>query len=66
MKKNAVGRVLAHKEPVVSRIAALHIPARLLCLLLAVVIWLAVVNLNAISEKDDGDTDPKQKTEETA
>ena len=46
MKKNAVGRVLAHKVPVSRRISALHLPAWFLCLLLALVIWLLVVNLN--------------------
>lgn len=66
MKKNAVGRVLAHKEPVGRRISALHIPARLLCLLLAVVIWLAVVNLKEATENDGKTSDNKAKTEETA
>ena len=46
MKKNAVGHVLAHKEPVSRRISALHLPAWFLCLFLALVIWLVVANLN--------------------
>lgn len=65
MKKNAVGRVLAHKEPVKRRIAALHIPARLLCLLLAVIIWLAIVNLNSASADDTKNTDESRRAEET-
>ena len=35
MKKNAVGRILYQKIPAKSRIASLHIPARIICLLLA-------------------------------
>ena len=61
MKKNAVGRVLVHKEPVGKRISALHFPAWILCLLLALVIWLAVTNVSAIS----GDTDSTPETEVT-
>ncbi len=45
MKKNVVGRVLAQKQPLRRRISALHIPAWLTCFLLAILIWLAVVNL---------------------
>ncbi len=46
MKKNVVGRVLAQKQPIRRRISALHIPAWIICLLLSVLIWLAVVNLS--------------------
>lgn len=50
MKKNAVGRILYQKVPVKSRFAAMHIPARIICLLLALLIWLAVsaIKANAI------------------
>ncbi len=50
MKKNAVGRILYQKVPVKSRFASLHIPARIVCLLLALLIWLTVSALttNAI------------------
>ncbi len=55
MKKNAVGRVLAYKEPVGRRLASWHLPAKFLCLLLAVVIWLMVTNLNSVAdEKGNG------------
>ena len=53
MKKNAVGHVLAHKEPVSRRIAALHLPAWFLCLFLALVIWLIVANLNQNTKLGD-------------
>jgi len=53
MKKNAVGRVLAHKEPVGRRISSLHLPAWFLCLFLALVIWLAVTNVNMISDDNE-------------
>lgn len=42
MKKNAVGRILYQKVPVKGRLAALHIPARVVCLLLALIVWLTV------------------------
>ncbi len=42
MKKNAVGRILYQKEPVKSRLASWHIPARIVCLLLALIVWLTV------------------------
>ena len=46
-KKNAVGRILYQKVPAKSRIASLHIPARIVCLLLALLIWLTVTALGA-------------------
>ena len=47
MKKNAVGRILYQKAPAKGRIASLHIPARIVCLLLALLIWLTVSALQA-------------------
>lgn len=47
MKKNAVGRILYQRVPVKSRFAAMHIPARIVCLLLALLIWLVVSALKA-------------------
>ncbi|MBQ8311110.1 MAG: hypothetical protein IJX80_08890 [Clostridia bacterium] len=53
MKKNAVGHVLAHKEPVGRKISSLHLPAWFLCLFLALVIWLSVANLNTASDHEE-------------
>lgn len=47
MKKNAVGRILYQKVPVKSKLASLHIPARIVCILLALLIWLMVSALGA-------------------
>jgi hypothetical protein len=47
VKKNAVGRILYQKVPAKSRLASWHIPARIICLLLALLIWLTVSALNA-------------------
>ena len=47
MKKNAVGRILYQKVPVKSRLASWHIPARIICLLLALLVWLTVSALEA-------------------
>ncbi len=47
MKKNAVGRILYQKVPAKSRLASLHIPARIVCLLLALLVWLTVSALGA-------------------
>ncbi|MBO5295319.1 MAG: hypothetical protein J6B71_08780 [Clostridia bacterium] len=54
MKKNAIARMTAPKETVGSRFRNLHILPRFLCLLLALVLWLAVVHLK--NETADGDT----------
>ncbi len=64
MKKNAVGRVLMHKESAGKRIGSLHLLARFVCLLLALVIWLSVVNLNKLSEGHDRSLE-EQSTQET-
>lgn len=50
MKKNVVGRVLYQKVPVKGRLASLHIPARIVCLLLALLVWLTVSALEANAE----------------
>lgn len=47
MKKNAVGRILYQKVPVKGRLASWHVPARIVCLLLALLIWLTVTALQA-------------------
>ena len=47
MKKNAVGRILYQRVPVKSRLASWHIPARIVCLFLALLIWLTVTALGA-------------------
>ena len=65
MKKNAIGRVTLHKEPIRRTLSSWHIPAKLLCLLLAVIIWLAIVNLNAISDEDGQKDDRDPKTEQS-
>ena len=64
MKKNAVGRVLMHKESAGKRIGSLHLLARFFCLLFALVIWLAVTNLNELSEGGDPASEA-QVTQET-
>ena len=64
MKKNAVGRVLMHRESVSKRIGSLHLLARFFCLLLALVIWLAIVNVNKLSEDFEQSSD-EQVTQET-
>ena len=46
MKKNAVGRILYQKVPAKSRLASWHIPARIVCLLLSLLIWLTVTALS--------------------
>lgn len=47
MKKNAVGRILYQKVPARSRLSSWHIPARIVCLLLALIVWLTVSALQA-------------------
>ncbi len=58
MKRNAIGHMSASAVPVRPRLAALHLPARLLCLLLALVIWLMVYDesRNTPHESDEDGT----------
>ena len=65
MKKNTIGRVPAHKEPVRSRISSWHIPARLLCFLLALLIWLLVSNLLPKQQDETPEATNPEATEET-
>ena len=45
MKKNAVGHMMMPKESAASFLRRSHIRPKLLCLLVAIVIWLCIVNL---------------------
>ena len=53
MKKNVVGHMATPKESALSRFRQLNILPRLLCLLLALVIWLIIVNLDTHEEGRD-------------
>lgn len=53
MKKNVVGHMATPKESALSRFRQLNILPRLICLLLALVIWLIIVNLDAHEEGRD-------------
>lgn len=64
-KKKIVGHMMAPEESVVSRVRRWQILPRLWCLILALLIWLAVVNLNsAEADKERGQNDlPAVSTE---
>lgn len=51
MKKNVVGHMMAAKEPVKAKLRRWDLIPRLLCLLLALLIWLLIVNLNDKNDK---------------
>jgi hypothetical protein len=53
MKKNVVGHMATPKESALSRFRQLNILPRLICLLLALVIWLIIVNLDTHEEGRD-------------
>lgn len=65
MKKNVVGHMIAKKESAGARIRRLGLLPRLLCLLLALVLWLAITNLNN-KAKDGDDSLGMPDTEQTA
>ncbi len=46
MKKNAIGHMMAKKEPMGKRIRRLGILPMIVCLLVAFVLWLAVYDIN--------------------
>ena len=53
MKKNVVGHMATPKESALSRFRRLNILPRIICLLLALVIWLIIVNLDSRDEVRD-------------
>ena len=62
MKKNVVGHMMAEKEPISAKLRRWNIIPKLLCLLLALLIWLAVFNSevqteNMESNKRESDTE---------
>ncbi len=63
MKKNAIAHMMAEKEPTGKRIARLHPVSRLLCLLLAILIWLAVVNLGTKTGKNGAEDERESETQ---
>ena len=60
MKKNIVGHMMASKEPVAAKLRRWCIFPRILCFLLALLIWLTIVNLDTRKEDapatDSGET----------
>ena len=56
MKKNAIGHMTAPKESVGRRIRRWDILPRLLCLLIAIVLWLVIVNVKN-SRNDEVEVD---------
>ena len=64
MKKNIVGHMTKPKESAGSFLRSLNILPRVICLLLALAIWLLIVNINP-SDKN-GDTDQSVRTEQSA
>jgi len=64
LKKNPVKRALVERgDTTTCRAVALRTPVRIFCLFLALIIWLAVVNLNNLS--GEGEDIPDPPTEET-
>ncbi len=60
MKKNIVGHMSAPRESVGGRLRRAHILSKLLCLLLAFVIWLTVTDLVESGKRGpEPDTRPK-------
>lgn len=56
MKKNAIGHMMAPKETVKKRLRHWDILPRLFCLLLALLLWLLIVNTQ-VSAKEAGADD---------
>ena len=55
MKKNVVGHMMAAKEPVKARLRRWDLLPRLICLLLALLIWLLIVNLNTKDNRESNE-----------
>ena len=52
MKKNVVGHMMAAKEPVAAKLRRWCILPRIICFLLALLIWLTIVNLETRYEDE--------------
>lgn len=53
MKKNVVGHMMAEKEPILAKIRRWNIIPKLLCLLLALLIWLLVFHFETRYDRYD-------------
>lgn len=54
MKKNIVGHMMAPKETRASRFKRWDLLPRILCLLLALIVWLLIVNVENNASYDSG------------
>lgn len=64
-KKKIVGHMMAPEESVVSRVRRWQILPRFWCLVLALLLWLVVVNINtADKENESAQNDPPAVTAE--
>ena len=52
MKKNVVGHMMAAKEPVAAKLRRWNLLPRLICLLLALLIWLVVVDVTSVKQEN--------------
>ena len=50
MKKNAIGHMVAQKQPASEKLRGWNILPKFICLLLALTVWLAITNLVATGE----------------
>ena len=57
MKKNAIGHMVAAKQPVSEKIRHWGILPKFLCLLLALVIWLAIDQIRSTEEQEGAPTE---------
>lgn len=57
-KKNVIGHMVVPREHTAGWLRRTHLIPRLICLLLAVVIWLAVVNLTDGAQAQPDSPDP--------
>lgn len=64
MKKNMISRMTMPRESATSRFRRWNILPRVICLLLALAIWLLVVNLNETNR--DGQSQDSVRTEQSA
>ena len=65
-KKNIVGHMLAPSESVVSRFRRWQILPRIWCILLAVLIWLVIVNTTDVERTGDDDGGDRSAVTEQA
>ena len=63
VKKNVVGHMMAERETLAAKLRRGNFLPKLLCLLLAILLWLIVFNVNAVDQMEEAGNGGDAETE---